>query len=183
LTYLLPQNAHGMETKIILELSSEKASEQSPTWRNLKIVVINSIFGWTSILLGLFFLCLYWPVGLTLFVAGVICLVASHVNDGTIIPVAQQGRTMEFGPGEPPWAEQEAPILCGDHTIFASAIQSVCEWGPTGPQIDVHGGIRKTRPGTARPACIVIPLHSGDSHAVTGATEERLRRWYDFYGS
>jgi len=143
------------------------------------MVALNSIFGWTLILLGLFFLCAYWPVGLTLFILGIICLVGSQMNDGTIIPVAKQGRMMEFGPGGPPWAEQEPPIPCGDRTIYASAIRSICEWGPTGPEIEVLGGIRRTSLGTARSACIVITLHSGDCYAVTGPTEERLRKWIE----
>jgi len=140
---------------------------------------LNTFFGWAGILLGVIFLCAFWPLGLVFIIMGIFCLAAAENENYTRIPIARQGRTMDFGPGGPPWGDREPTIPSGDRTIFASAIRSICEWGPTGPEVEERGSKRREIPGTARPASIAVTLHSGESYAVTGAAAERLRKWFD----
>jgi len=67
--------------------------------------------------------------------------------------------------------------VIGDQTIFVSAIRSICEWGPTGPQIEVRGSKQREIPGTACPESITVTLHSGESYTATGSVADRLRKW------
>ena len=134
------------------------------------------LLGLPCFFLSILLLFFCWPLGLVLFVLTMFCLGSVGSGDYTSVALAEQRRTMIFGPDGPDWAGQEAPISSESSTISASAIQSMTEWGPTGPAFEVRGSSRREIPGSAEPACVTITLHSGEKYSMTGAAAERLRR-------
>lgn len=143
---------------------------------------LNIIGGWICLVIGLLSIFLAWPFALLMIACGIICLGSAFNEDHSLYPVAQKGRSMDFGPDGPPWAAQEPPILIENQTVFASSIRSISEWGATGPGVEVRGNVRREIPETASPACVAVTLHSGDSVNVTGESAERLRTWFNYAG-
>jgi hypothetical protein len=137
-------------------------------------------------LLGGLFLLLFWPLGLVFGYFALKALAEAKdaaadilPGDEMISPMAESGRTMEFGPGGPPWGDLEPPVLLDGCVVFVSSIRSIAEVGAVGPQVRVRNGIQTPVPGTERSAYVSVTLHSGDSFSVRGKSADRLRTWFD----
>jgi hypothetical protein len=135
----------------------------------------SGIFG---IVVGIPLLFVFWPVGLIFLVLGFRDLNAADAENCVLYSIPEKIRCMEFGPSGPPWADEEHPIPCEAGTIFSSAIRSINEWGAAAPDVRVSGTVRRTCPESARPACVEVVLHSGETHTFTGPDADRLRTWF-----
>lgn len=142
--------------------------------------ILNIVGGWTCLLIGVLSIFFVWPFALLMIACGIICLGSASNADYSLHPVAEKGRSMDFGADGPPWAAQEPPILIENRTVFASSIRSISEWGATGPEVVVRGDVRRELPETAMPACVAVTLHSGDCYNVTGGAADRLRKWFNY---
>jgi len=56
------------------------------------------LFGWLCLILGVPFLCAFWPLGLVLLLVGLFFFAQAADMDYTKYPVAEKGRSMDFGP-------------------------------------------------------------------------------------
>ncbi len=117
-------------------------------------------------------------VGVLFLLAALVAAAAGEKTTQTTYVPPEWRRTINFGPGGPPWADAEGPLAVGGRVVFCSSIAQLVENGPKPPDLETHRGVSKPVEGSGHPAEMWITLHSGDEFKIPEPESERLREWF-----
>ncbi|MCX7869157.1 MAG: hypothetical protein N2322_04315 [Terrimicrobiaceae bacterium] len=128
----------------------------------------------------------FWPVGLVFAFLALMAFAQAKDAERGILPgdeiihnAPEELRSMNFGPGGPPWGDTEEPLILEGEVIFPSSIRNITEWSARGPDILVRKGVETPIAGTEEPARVGLTLHSGETFSAYGEEARRLRTWFD----